>query len=72
VVPKFKIKTHKPTAKRFKYTGTGKLTRTRQMKSHLRRTKPQRVKSLFDEMLVVTHKGTIRRVARLAPYLKKG
>lgn len=66
-----KLKTHKPTAKRFKYTGTGKLTRTRQMKSHLRRTKPKRVKYQFDEMLVVTARGTRRRVARLAPYLKR-
>ena len=66
-----KLKTHKSTAKRFKYSGTGKLLRTRQMKSHFRRRKPQRVKALFDEMLVVTAKGTRRRVARLAPYLKK-
>lgn len=66
-----KIKTHKPTAKRFRYSGSGKLLRTKQMKSHLRRKKSKRTKRLFDEMLVVESKGLQRRVARLAPYLKK-
>lgn len=32
-----KIKTHKATSKRFKVTGSGKLMRTRQGKSHFRR-----------------------------------
>jgi large subunit ribosomal protein L35 len=66
-----KIKTHKATAKRFAYTGSGKLLRTKVGKSHLRRNKPARVKSMFSKMHVVTQKGTIRRLARLAPYLKK-
>lgn len=65
-----KIKTHKCTAKRFRYTGSGKLLRTKQMKSHLRRNKSKRTKALFDEMVVVESKGLRRRVARLAPYLK--
>lgn len=65
-----KIKTHKATAKRFRYTGSGKLQRTRQMKSHLRRNKSARVKAQFGEMAVVEAKGLKRRVARLAPYLK--
>ncbi len=34
---KYKIKTHKATAKRFRVTGTGKLMRTKIGKSHLRR-----------------------------------
>ena len=66
-----KMKTHKSTAKRFRYSGSGKLLRTKQMKSHLRRKKSKRTKRLFDEMLVVDSKGLQRRVARLAPYLKK-
>ena len=66
-----KIKTHKCTAKRFRYTGNGKLLRTKQMKSHLRRNKSKRTKALFGEMLVVESRGLKRRVARLAPYLKK-
>jgi len=66
-----KIKTHKSTSKRFRLTqgGKGKLVRTKQGKSHLRRKKSQRALRQFDEMLVVTHSGTIRRVKRLAPYL---
>jgi large subunit ribosomal protein L35 len=66
-----KIKTHKATAKRFRYTGRGKLMRTKIGKSHLRRKKPRRVKVLFDRMLEVENPGSKRRVKRLAPYLNK-
>jgi large subunit ribosomal protein L35 len=66
-----KIKTHQSTSKRFRRSkgGKGKLMRTRQGKSHLRRKKPGRVKRQYDEMHVVEHKGTIDRVKKLAPYL---
>lgn len=66
-----KIKTHKGTAKRFKYSGRGKLLRTKGGKSHLRRRRSKRVKRMFDEMHEVKAKGDIKRVRRLAPYLKK-
>ncbi|MDY7040262.1 MAG: 50S ribosomal protein L35 [Chloroflexota bacterium] len=66
-----KIKTHKATAKRFKYTSGGKLMRPKGGKSHLRRKKAKRVKRQFDQALEVTDRGTIRRVQTLAPYLKK-
>ena len=66
-----KLKTHKATAKRFRYTGGGKLLRTKIGKSHLRRKKARRVKALFDQMLLVEHAGSQRRVKRLAPYLDK-
>lgn len=66
-----KIKTHKATAKRLRYSGGGKLMRTKIGKSHLRRRKPKRVKRQYDETLEVTHKGTRTRVKRLAPYLEK-
>jgi large subunit ribosomal protein L35 len=66
-----KIKTHKATAKRFRYTGSGKLMRTKIGKSHLRRKKPRRVKVLFDQMLEVEDRGSKKRVKRLAPYLDK-
>ncbi|MEO0598787.1 MAG: bL35 family ribosomal protein, partial [Chloroflexota bacterium] len=36
---KYKLKTHKATAKRFKVTGSGKVMRTKGGKSHLRRRK---------------------------------
>jgi large subunit ribosomal protein L35 len=66
-----KIKTHKATAKRFKYTGSGKLMMTKIGKSHLRRKKSKRVKRMFDEMHEVTSYGVQKRVEKLAPYLKK-
>jgi len=67
-----KIKTHKATSKRFRYTGTGKLMRTKIGKSHLRRNKPSRVSELFSEMLPVTNRGDVKRIQRLIPYMKKG
>ena len=67
-----KIKTHKATSKRFRYTGTGKLMRTKIGKSHLRRKKSARVKVLFPEMIEVTNRGDIKRIERLVPYLKRG
>lgn len=66
-----KIKTHKATAKRFKYTSLGKLLRTKGGKSHLRRKRAKRVKRMFDEMQEVRARGDIKRIRRLAPYLKQ-
>ena len=43
--------------------------RTKGGKSHLRRRKSARVKDDFDNMIEVTHKGDIKKVKRLAPYL---
>ena len=68
---KQKLKTHKATAKRFRLTGSGKLMRTKGGKSHLRRRTPKRTKALFAEMVPVENKGTLKRVKRLAPYLRK-
>ena len=66
-----KIKTYKAASKRFKYTGTGKLMRTKIGKSHLRRKKSKRVRRMFDEMHEVTDTAVQKRVRRLAPYLDK-
>jgi large subunit ribosomal protein L35 len=70
-----KIKTHKATAKRFRYTGSGKLMRTRGGgkggAGHLRRRRSKRTKRMLGEMSEVETKGSIRRVQKLAPYLKK-
>ncbi len=68
---KYKLKTHKATAKRFRLTGSGKLVRTKGGKSHLRRRTSKRTKQLFDEMIPVEGKNIKRRIRRLAPYLKK-
>jgi large subunit ribosomal protein L35 len=68
---KYKLKTYKAAAKRFKITKTGKVMRTKGGKSHLRRKKSARTKRLFSEMIEVTTSGDKRRIKRLAPYLKK-
>jgi len=68
---KYKIKTHKATAKRFRLTGSGMLVRTKGGKSHFRRRTSKRTKRLLDEMLPVKGRGIIKRVRQLAPYLKE-
>ena len=58
-----KIKTHKGAQKRFHITGTGKILRTKGMKSHFRRRKSARTKGQFDEMIPLdkTDRGRIKR-----------
>jgi large subunit ribosomal protein L35 len=68
---KQKLKTHKATAKRFRVTGSGMLVRTKKGKSHLRRRTSARTKAQLSEMLPVKGSGFIKRVKRLAPYLRK-
>lgn len=68
---KYKLKTYKAAAKRFRVTGSGKIVRTKGGKSHLRRRKSKRAKRLFSRMLVVENRGDVKRIKRLAPYLKK-
>lgn len=68
---KYKLKTYKAAAKRFRVTGGGKIMRTKGGKSHLRRRRSKRTKRQFDQMLVVNAPGDRRRIARLAPYMKK-
>lgn len=67
---KYKLKTHKATSKRFSITGTGIVIRTKGGKSHLRRRTSKRTKQLFIEMVPVKGRGIVKRVKRLAPYLK--
>ena len=68
---KFKLKTHKATAKRFRVTAGGKLLRTKGGKSHLRRRKSARTKAQFREMVPVRGSKIAKRVRRLAPYLSR-
>jgi large subunit ribosomal protein L35 len=68
---KFKLKTHKATAKRFRLTSAGKLVRTKGGKSHLRRRTSDRSKRMFSEMLPVKGAKIVKRVRRLAPYLSR-
>ena len=69
-----KIKTHKATAKRFKYSGKKKLLRTRggaKSGGGYMRNRSKRSKRLKQEMAEVSTRGDIKRVEQLAPYLKK-
>ncbi len=66
---KYKMKTHKATAKRFKVTATGKVMRMKGSRSHLRRRRPKRSKRIFDRMVPQEGKGYIKRIRRLAPGL---
>ena len=66
-----KMKTHKGTAKRFKLTGSGKLVRRKNEIRHLRRKRSKRAKQLTSAMIEMTAPGEVKRVNRLAPYLKK-
>ncbi len=62
-----KIKTHKGAKRRFKITATGKIMRTKGMKSHNRRKKSPRTKRAFDKMLEVASSNT-KSIRRLLPY----
>ena len=69
-----KIKTHKATAKRFKYSGRKKLMRTRgggKGGGGYMRHRSKRSKRAALDLTEVTTKGDIRRVKKLAPYLGK-
>jgi large subunit ribosomal protein L35 len=67
VVSKYKLKTHKGAKRRFKITATGKVLRTKGMKSHNRRKKAPRVKRQFDRMLPL-NSADEKRVRRMLPY----
>ncbi len=64
-----KLKTHKGTARRMQFSGSGKLMRTRQGKSHLRRNRSKRAARDYDEMFVVS-KADESRIRKLMPYAK--
>jgi large subunit ribosomal protein L35 len=68
---KYKLKTYKAAAKRFRVTGSGKIVRTKGGKSHLRRRKSKRTKAQLSKMLVVESAGDRRRIKRMVPYIGK-
>jgi large subunit ribosomal protein L35 len=68
---KYKLKTYKGAAKRFRMTKNGKILRTQGGKSHLRRKKSKRVLYKMRGNVEVTAKGEKKRIKRLAPYLGK-
>ena len=68
---KYKLKTHKATAKRFRKTGSGKIMRTKGRQSHFRRRKSKRVKRQFIRMHEVNSNALKKTIKRLAPYLDR-
>ena len=68
---KYKLKTHKATAKRIRVTGSGKLVHTKGGKSHLRRRRSKRAKRQLSRMQPVKTRGEAKRIGRLVPYIKK-
>ena len=68
---KYKIKTYKAAAKRFRVTKSGKIMRSKGGKSHLRRKKSKRVLYKLSKNVEVTAPGDKRRIKKLAPYMKK-
>jgi large subunit ribosomal protein L35 len=66
---KYKLKTHKATAKRFRMTGSGLVVRTKGGKTHFRRRRSRRVKTMLSKTIVLKSKTDAKRVKRLAPYL---
>ena len=62
-----KMKTNKGAARRFKITGTGKIMRTKGMKSHFRRRKSPRTERMFDKMYEVASADRAR-IKKLLPY----
>ena len=68
---KFKLKTHKATAKRFKLSGGGKVMRTKGRQGHFRRRKSKRAKQSYTKMFEVEVAKDRKSIRRLAPYLGK-
>ena len=68
---KYKLKTHKSTAKRFRTTGSGKIVRTKGRQGHFRRRRSKRAKRQFIKMQSVAASSHRKTIRRLAPYLNK-
>ena len=62
-----KMKTHRGAAKRFKRTGTGKLSRHHAYASHLLTHKSQKRKRRLRQSTTLTS-ADMKRVDRLLPY----
>ena len=62
-----KLKTHKGAAKRFAYTGSGKVRRPKGWGNHKRSARSRRARALIGHMLVAS-KGDAKRIQKLLPY----
>ena len=62
-----KMKTHKGAAKRFRFTGTGKLVQSQGRKGHFRRRKAGRLLQQLDKLKPV-FEGNQRKLNVAMPY----
>jgi large subunit ribosomal protein L35 len=62
-----KLKTHRGAAKRFKKTGTGKITRTKAFRRHILTSKTKKIKRHMRGMEVVSP-ADAPRLKRMLPY----
>ena len=62
-----KLKTHKGSAKRFAFSGRGKVMLPKAWKNHKRSASSRRSRALMGEMLVAK-KGDAKRIKKLLPY----
>jgi len=62
-----KLKTHKGAAKRFKKTGTGKVTRHHSHLRHMLTSKPHKRKKKLGESILVSDADT-PKIKRMIPY----
>ena len=68
---KYKLKTYKAAAKRFRVTKNGKILRMKGGKSHLKRKKSKRAKVQLRKNVQVTNASDKKKIKRLAPYMSK-
>ena len=64
---KMKLKTHKGASKRFKKTGTGKITRSSAFKRHILTSKTTKSKRHMRGSKVVAE-GDTKKLERMLPY----
>ena len=62
-----KMKTHKGAAKRFRFTGTGKIVQSQGRKGHFRRRKAGRLLQQLDKLKPL-YSGNERMVSVALPY----
>jgi large subunit ribosomal protein L35 len=61
------MKTHKGAAKRFTFSGSGKLMRSQGRRGHFRRRKALRLLQQLDKLKPI-HKSKVRRLKVALPY----
>ena len=62
-----KVKTRKAVAKRFSFSGSGKLMRMHSYSNHLRRNKAGRTRRGYDRPVPVA-KSDVKHIEKLLPY----